>query len=197
MHCITCVVCFARKALKTLCFCTPLPESYLVFIFKISWFKTKHSFFIYPDRRCHTDEVHQETKAKQGHSNNKLGFTGHLAIWKSNSWGIMYCWAVSKSDQWKIYTCDRFEQKQACGCILTTPPHVTPLLPGSTFIDGFSSTIHQKIADFNTYPLRYQFWKSVNNCGAGTQWRNVWWIRQDASTCLFLLEAVTYTDWLN
>ena len=53
--------------------------------------------------------------------------------------------------------CDRFEQKQACGCILTNPPHVTPLRPGSIFIDGFSRAIYQKIADFNSYPLRYQF----------------------------------------
>ena len=78
--------------------------------------------------------------------------------------------------------CDRFEQKQSCGCILTNPPHVTPLCLGSTFNDGFSRAIYQKIADLN---------KSVINCGAGTQWHNVWWICQDAPTCLLLLEAVT------
>ena len=76
--------------------------------------------------------------------------------------------------------CDPSEQKQPFGCTLTNPPHVTPLRPGSTFIDGFSRRIYQKIADFNSYPLRYQYWKSVNNCGVGTQWRNVWWIRQGA-----------------
>ena len=53
--------------------------------------------------------------------------------------------------------CDRFEQNQACGCILTNPLHVTLLRPGSIFIDGFSWTIYQKIADFNSYPLMYQF----------------------------------------
>ena len=82
---------------------------------------------------------------------------------------------------WKsINKCDPSEQKQPFGCTLTNPPHVTPLRPGSTFIDGFSRAIYQKIATtaFNSYPLRYQYWKSVNNCGVGTQWRNVWWIRQ-------------------
>ena len=72
-----------------------------------------------------------------------------------------------------FYICDRSEQKQPCGCTLTNPPHVTPLRPGSTFIDGFSKAIYQKIADFNSYPLRYQFWKSVYKCWAGTQWRIV------------------------
>ena len=71
------------------------------------------------------------------------------------------------------YICDLSEQKQPFGCRLTNPPYVTPLRLGSTFIDGFSWTIHQKIADFNSYPLRYQFWKSVYKCWAGTQWRIV------------------------
>ena len=53
--------------------------------------------------------------------------------------------------------CDRFEQKQADGCVLTNPLNATPLHPDSTYIDGFSWAIHQKIADFNSYPLRYQF----------------------------------------
>ena len=77
---------------------------------------------------------------------------------------------------------------------LTNPPHVTPLRPGSTVIDGFSRAIYQKIADFNSYPLRYQYWKSVNNCGVGTQWRNVWWIRQGTPKRLLLLGAVTFID---
>merc|ERR1712110_197395 len=51
--------------------------------------------------------------------------------------------------------CDPSEQKQPFGCTLTNPPHVMPLRPGSTFIDGFSRAIYQKIADFNSYPLRY------------------------------------------
>ena len=91
-----------------------------------------------------------------------------------------------------MYICDLSEQKQPFGCTLTNPPHVTPLRPGSTFIDGFSRAIYQKIADFNSYPLRYQYWKSVNNCGVGTQWRNVWWIRQGTPKRLLLLGAVTY-----
>ena len=91
-----------------------------------------------------------------------------------------------------INICDPSEQKQPFGCTLTNPPHVTPLRPGSTFIDGFSRAIYQKIADFNSYPLRYQYWKSVNNCGVGTQWRNVWWIRQGAPKRLLLLGGVTY-----
>ena len=57
----------------------------------------------------------------------------------------------------QVYICDRSEQKQLFGRILTNPPHVMPLRPGSTFIDGFSRAIYQKIADFNSYPLRYQF----------------------------------------
>ena len=61
---------------------------------------------------------------------------------------------------------DRFEQKQADGCVLTNPLNAAPLRPDSTFIDGFSWAIHQKIADFNSYPLRYQFWKSVYKCWA-------------------------------
>ena len=64
----------------------------------------------------------------------------------------------------------RFEQKQSCGWVLTNPLNATPLRPDSTFIDGFSWTIHQKIADFNSYRLRYQ---SVYKYGAGTQWRSV------------------------
>ena len=63
---------------------------------------------------------------------------------------------------------DRFDQKQEDGCVLTNPLNDTPLRPDSTFIDGFSWAIHQKIADFNSYPLRYQFWKSVYKCWAGT-----------------------------
>ena len=62
-------------------------------------------------------------------------------------------------------------QKKPFGWVLTNPLNATPLRPGSTFIDGFS--IYQKIADFNSYPLGYQFWKSVYKCGAGTQWRSV------------------------
>ena len=56
-----------------------------------------------------------------------------------------------------VYICDPSEQKQPFGCTLTNPPHVTPLRPGSTFIDGFSRAIYQKIADFNSYLLRYQY----------------------------------------
>ena len=51
--------------------------------------------------------------------------------------------------------CDRFEQKQACGCILTNPLHVTPLRPGSTVIDGFSKLIPQRIAVEISYLLVY------------------------------------------
>ena len=57
----------------------------------------------------------------------------------------------------EINKCDPSEQKQPFGCTLTNPLHVTPLRPGSTFIDGFSRAIYQKIADFNSYPLRYQY----------------------------------------
>ena len=91
-----------------------------------------------------------------------------------------------------VYICDRFEQKQACGCILTNPPHVTPLRPGSTVIDGFSKLIPQRIAVEISYLLVYCSWKSINNCGAGTQCRNVWWIRQGTPKRLLLLGAVTY-----
>ena len=74
-----------------------------------------------------------------------------------------------------LHICDRFEQKQPCGWVLTNPLNATPLRPGSTFIHGFSRAIYQKIADFNSYllSLRYQFWKSVCKCGAGMQWRSV------------------------
>ena len=72
-----------------------------------------------------------------------------------------------------LLVCDRFDQKQADGCVLTNPLNDTPLRPDSTFIDGFSWAIHQKIADFNSYPLRYQFWKSVYKCWTVTQWRSV------------------------
>ena len=34
--------------------------------------------------------------------------------------------------------------------------------------------------------------RNGETCGAGTQWRNVWWIRQGAPKRLLLLEAVTY-----
>ena len=89
-----------------------------------------------------------------------------------------------------LYICHRFEQKQICGCILTNPLHVTPLRPGSTFIDGFSRAIYQKIADFNSYPLRYYFWKSAYKCRAGTQRLGVWWIRRDTPISSLLLGGV-------
>ena len=88
--------------------------------------------------------------------------------------------------------CDRSEQKQPFGWVLTNPLHVTPLRPDSTVIDGFSKLIPQRIAVEISYLLVYCFWKSINNCGAGTQWRNVWWIRQDPPKRLLLLGAVTY-----
>jgi len=44
-----------------------------------------------------------------------------------------------------LYKCDRFEQKQADGCVLTNPLNAMPLHPDSTFIDGFSWAIHQKM----------------------------------------------------
>ena len=69
--------------------------------------------------------------------------------------------------------CDRFEQKQADGCVLTNPLNATPLRPGSTFIDGFSKLIPQRIAVEISYLLVYCPWKSINKCGVGTQWRSV------------------------
>ena len=45
----------------------------------------------------------------------------------------------------------------------------TPLHPGSTFINGFFNVITYKIADFNSYHLRFYFWRSINKCGTGTQ----------------------------
>ena len=81
--------------------------------------------------------------------------------------------ALLKENQVRYNKCDRSEQKQPFGCTLTNPPHVTPLRLGSTVIDGFSRAIYQKIADFNSNLLMYQFWKSVYKCGAGTQWRSV------------------------
>ena len=41
---------------------------------------------------------------------------------------------------------DRFVQKQADGCALTNQQNATPLRPDSTFIDGFSKLIPQRIA---------------------------------------------------
>ena len=54
-------------------------------------------------------------------------------------------------------TCDSFEQRQAHRWVLTNLLNAMPLRPGSTFIEGFSRAIYQKISDFNSYPLRYQF----------------------------------------
>ena len=90
--------------------------------------------------------------------------------------------------------CDRSEQKQPFGWVLTNPLHVTPLRPDSTVIDGFSKLIPQRIAVEISYLLVYCSWKSINNCGAGTQWRNVWWIRQGTPKRLLLLGAVTFID---
>ena len=45
----------------------------------------------------------------------------------------------------------------------------TPLHPGSTFINGFFNVITYKIADFNSYHLRFYFWRSIIKCGNGTQ----------------------------
>ena len=93
-----------------------------------------------------------------------------------------------------------------------------PLRPYSTFIDGFSWAIHQKIADFNSYPLRYQFWKSVYKCWAGTQFdsilslkicaqngpQNYWWIhllmavlRLHHFNRFLAMGNYKYLNWLN
>ena len=66
--------------------------------------------------------------------------------------GLPYVQGLSEETKDK---CDRFEQKQACGCILTNPPRVTPLRPGSTVIDGFSKLIPQRIAVEISYRLVY------------------------------------------
>ena len=54
-----------------------------------------------------------------------------------------------------INICDRFEQKQADGWVLMNSLNATPLRPGSTFIDGFSKLIPQKIAVEISYFLVY------------------------------------------
>ena len=72
-----------------------------------------------------------------------------------------------------IHICDRFEQKQGDGCNLTNSLNATPLRPGSTFIDGFSKLIPQRIAVEISYLLVYCPSKSINKCGAGTQWRSI------------------------
>ena len=40
----------------------------------------------------------------------------------------------------------------------------TPLHSGSTFINEFFNVITFKIADFNSYHLRFYFWRSINKC---------------------------------
>ena len=59
------------------------------------------------------------------------------------------------SNRRHFFICDRSEQKQASGCTLTNPPHVTPLRPDSTVIDGFSKLIPQRIAVEISYLLVY------------------------------------------
>ena len=54
-----------------------------------------------------------------------------------------------------IYICDLSEQKQPFGWVLTNPPHVTPLRPGSTVIDRFSKLVPQRIAVEIGYLLVY------------------------------------------
>ena len=54
-----------------------------------------------------------------------------------------------------FYICDLSEQKQPFGCRLTNPLNDTPLRPGSTFIDGFSKLIPQRIAVEISYLLVY------------------------------------------
>ena len=54
-----------------------------------------------------------------------------------------------------VCVCDRFEQKQADGCVVTNPLNATPLRPGSTFIDGFSKLIPQSKAVEVSYLLVY------------------------------------------
>ena len=54
-----------------------------------------------------------------------------------------------------IYVTAYFEQKQADGWVLTNPLNATPLRPSSTFIDGFSKLIPQRIAVEIRYLLVY------------------------------------------
>ena len=51
--------------------------------------------------------------------------------------------------------CDRFEQKQPCGWVLTNPLNAKPLRPHSTFIDGFSKLMPQRIPVEIRYLLVY------------------------------------------
>ena len=127
-------------------------------------------------------------------------FFFNLVVLKCKLSKFRHLWGKSKIylliRTWNMYICDRSEQKQPFGCTLTNPPHVTPLRPDSTVIDGFSKLIPQRIAVEISYLLVYCSWKSINKCGAGTQWRNVWWIRQGAPKRLLLLGGVTYTRWI-
>ena len=88
------------------------------------------------------------------------------------------------------YIYDLAEQKHPNG---TTPRNAISLPPESTFIDEFSKVIPDS-PEYSWYPHSYDlknyFWKPLINCGAGTERRGIWWIRQNTPIRTLLLTHV-------
>ena len=68
-----------------------------------------------------------------------------------------------------FYICDCTELKRQDGCVLTNPPNTNAFASWLHILGGFFNVITYKITDFNSYHLRFYFWKSINKCGTGTQ----------------------------
>ena len=105
--------------------------------------------------RCIKHNVHGiEIKLWKSDKNSMYHYVEeHVDIISPNS--LIHSRLRLTEKHYKVYKCDPSEQKQPFGCTLTNPPHVTPLRPDSTVIDGFSILIPQRIAVEISYLLVY------------------------------------------
>ena len=66
-----------------------------------------------------------------------------------------------------FHICDHTELKRQNGCVLTNPTHA--FASWLNIYRGFFIVVTYKIADSNSYQLRFYFWKSLNEYGTETQ----------------------------
>ena len=55
--------------------------------------------------------------------------------------------------------CDRFKQKQACGCVLTSPLYITPLCPGFVFVQKLMFILNEEDSCVNVENGIVRLWE--------------------------------------
>lgn len=68
-----------------------------------------------------------------------------------------------------FHICDSTKLKGQHGCVLTNPPNANAFASRLHIYRWIFNVITYKIADFNSYHLRFHFRKSINKCGTETQ----------------------------